>query len=51
MGEVAIKSLAEVTNYHSTGTVEFLYQDGEFFLLRNEYDCKWYTELQRWYVE
>jgi len=32
MGEAAIKA-AEVTNYHSTGTVEFLYQDGEFFFL------------------
>ena len=37
MGEAAIKA-AKVTNYHSTGTVEFLYQDGEFFLLRNEYE-------------
>jgi acetyl/propionyl-CoA carboxylase alpha subunit len=32
MGEAAIKA-AKVTNYHSTGTVEFLYQDGEFFFL------------------
>ena len=30
MGEAAIKA-AEVTNYYSTGTVEFLYQDGEFY--------------------
>ena len=32
MGEAAIKA-AEVTNYYSTGTVEFLYQDGEFYFL------------------
>jgi len=32
MGEAAVKA-AKVTNYHSTGTVEFLYQDGEFFFL------------------
>ena len=32
MGEAAIKA-AKVTNYHSTGTVEFLYQDGEFYFL------------------
>ena len=32
MGEAAIKA-AEVTNYYSTGTVEFLYQDGKFYFL------------------
>ena len=32
MGEAAIKA-AEVTGYYSTGTVEFLYQDGEFYFL------------------
>ena len=32
MGEAAVKA-AEVANYHNAGTVEFLYQDGEFYFL------------------
>ena len=32
MGEAAVKA-AKVANYHNAGTVEFLYQDGEFYFL------------------
>ena len=32
MGEAAIKA-AKAVGYHNAGTVEFIYQDGEFFFL------------------
>ncbi len=32
MGEAAVKA-AEAVGYHNAGTVEFIYQDGEFFFL------------------
>tara|TARA_B100000953_G_scaffold153648_1_gene127017 strand:+ start:587 stop:2062 length:1476 start_codon:yes stop_codon:yes gene_type:complete len=32
MGDAAVKA-AQITNYYSTGTVEFLYQDGDFYFL------------------
>ena len=39
MGDAAIKA-AEVTNYYSTGTVEFLYQDGDFYFLEASFFSK-----------
>ena len=36
MGEAAVK-VAKACNYVNAGTVEFLYQDGDFYLPRNEH--------------
>jgi acetyl/propionyl-CoA carboxylase alpha subunit len=41
MGDVAVKA-AKITNYYSTGTVEFLYQDGVFYFL--EMNTRWQVE-------